>query len=126
MCLEALAEKGCSGQCGPMANKNKSLASESDGDVFVGTNLRWVTRGGSSVQFGSGTKLFEKVFSQEFRNLKLYFKNSRFSIFLKSIVPAESGEHSSIPSKVKIMSSLSLKVLNARESPQVWRKEQLP
>jgi hypothetical protein len=72
---------------GLMANKNKSLASESDGDVFVGTNLRWVTRGGS-VQFGSGTKLFEKVFLQEFRNLKLYFKNSRFSIFLKSIVPA--------------------------------------
>ena len=74
---------------GLMANKNKSLASESDGDVFVGTNLRWVARGGS-VQFGSGTKLFEKVFSQEFRNLKLYFKNSRFSIFFKSIVPARS------------------------------------
>ena len=74
---------------GLMANKNKSLASESDGDVFVGTNLRWVTRGGS-VQFGSGTKLFEKVFFQDFRNLKLYFKNSRFSIFLKSIVPARS------------------------------------
>jgi hypothetical protein len=93
VCLEALAEKGCSGQWTTwtvvvdMANKNKSLASESDGDVFVGTNLRWVTRGGS-VQFGSGTKLFEKVFLQEFRNLKLYFKNSRFSIFLKSIVPA--------------------------------------
>jgi hypothetical protein len=31
---------------GLMANKNKSLAFESDGDVFVGTNLRWVTRGG--------------------------------------------------------------------------------
>jgi hypothetical protein len=68
------------GGSGRMANKNKSLASESDGDVFVGANLHWVTRGGS-VQFGSGTKLFEKVFSQEFRNLKLYFKNSRFSIF---------------------------------------------
>jgi hypothetical protein len=54
-----------------MANKNKSLASESDVGVFVGTNIRWVTRGGS-VQFGSGTKLFEKVFSQEFRNLKLF------------------------------------------------------
>ena len=83
---------------GLMANKNKSLASESDGDVFVGTNLRWVTRGGS-VQFGSGTKLFEKVFSQEFRNLKLYLKipgfrfflNPRsrgFHFFFKSIVPA--------------------------------------
>ncbi len=33
---------------GLMANKNKSLASESDGDVFVGTiYLRWVTHGGS-------------------------------------------------------------------------------
>ncbi len=29
-----------------MANKNKSLASESNGGVFVGTNLRWVTLGG--------------------------------------------------------------------------------
>ena len=71
---------------GLMANKNKSLASESDGDVFVGTNLRWVTRGGS-VQFGSGTKLFEKVFSHEFRNLKFYFKISRFSIFLNPSFP---------------------------------------
>ena len=26
--------------------QKKSLASESDGDVFVGTNLRWVTHGG--------------------------------------------------------------------------------
>jgi hypothetical protein len=47
---------------GLMANKNKSLASESDSDVFVGTNLRWVTRGGS-VQFGSGTKYYLKKFS---------------------------------------------------------------
>ncbi len=31
---------------GLMANKNKSLASKSDGDVFVGTNLRWVNLGG--------------------------------------------------------------------------------
>ena len=33
---------------GLMANKNKSLASESerDGVVFVGTNLCWVTLGG--------------------------------------------------------------------------------
>ncbi len=45
---------------GLMANKNKSLAFESDGDVFVGTILRWVTRGGS-VQFGSGTKLLRHV-----------------------------------------------------------------
>ena len=72
-----------------MTNKNKSLASESDGDLFVGTipslgHSRW---GESST--GSKTKLFEKVFSQEFRNLKLFFKNSRFSIFFKSIVPME-------------------------------------
>ena len=67
---------------GLMANKNKSLASESDGDVFVGTipllGQSWGERGES---IGSKTKLFEKVFSQEFRNLKLFFKNSRFSIF---------------------------------------------
>ena len=31
---------------GLMANKNKSLASESDGNVYVGTNLCWVTHGG--------------------------------------------------------------------------------
>jgi hypothetical protein len=46
VCLEALAEKGCSGQWtvddldgggGLMANKNKSIASESNGNVFVGT-----------------------------------------------------------------------------------------
>jgi hypothetical protein len=71
---------------GLMANKNKSLASESDGDVFVGTNLRWVTHGGS-VQFGSGTKLFEKVFSQEFRNLKLYLKIPGFRFFLNPLFP---------------------------------------
>ena len=44
MCLEALAEKGVQwtvddldGGGGLMTNKNKSLASESNGDVFVGT-----------------------------------------------------------------------------------------
>ena len=66
---------------GLMANKNKSLASESDGDVFVGSipllGQSWGERGES---IGSKTKLFEKVLSQEFRN----------SILLKSIVPAES------------------------------------
>ncbi len=65
---------------GLLANKNKSLVSESDGNVFVGTNLCWVTCGGS-VQFGSGTKLFENVFSQEFRNLKFYFKIPGFRFF---------------------------------------------
>jgi hypothetical protein len=58
VCLEALAEKGCSGQWtvddldgggGLMANKNKSIASESNGNVFVGTipSLRhsWGERG---------------------------------------------------------------------------------
>ena len=53
---------------GLMTNKNKSLASESDGDVFVGTipslGHSWGERGES---IGPGTKLFEKVFSQEFR-----------------------------------------------------------
>jgi hypothetical protein len=33
------------GGSGLMANKNKSLASESDGDVFV--DLRWVLMGGA-------------------------------------------------------------------------------
>ncbi len=32
---------------GLMANKNKSLASESNGDVFVGPYLHWVTHVGS-------------------------------------------------------------------------------
>jgi len=54
---------------GLMANKNKSLASESNGNVFVGTipllGHSWGERGES---IGSGTKLFEKVFSQEFWN----------------------------------------------------------
>jgi hypothetical protein len=83
---------------GLMANKNKSLASESDGDVFVGTNLCWVTLG----------EVFHLVLELNYlkkknlavRNLKLfYFKNSRlsiffltsfprFSFFFKSIVPA--------------------------------------
>jgi len=44
--------------------------------------------GAGKVPLVPKTKLFEKVFSQEFRNLKLFFKNSRFSIFFKSIVPA--------------------------------------
>ncbi len=58
---------------GLMANKNKSLASESNGDVFVGPYLRQVTHGGSGESsIGSKTKLFERVFLQEFRNLKLF------------------------------------------------------
>ena len=70
-----------------------SLGSESDGDVFVGTILpslgrSWGERGES---IGSVTKLFEKVFSHEFQNLKLFFKNSRFSIFLNPSFLPESG-----------------------------------
>ena len=56
---------------GLMANKNKSLASESDGDVFVGT----IPSSGYSwgrCSIGSKTKLFERVFSQEFRNLNFF------------------------------------------------------
>jgi hypothetical protein len=68
---------------GLMANKKKSLASESYGDTFIGS-----LGGSGEISIGSGTKLFEKVFSHEFWNIKLFFKNSRFSIFLKSIVPA--------------------------------------
>ena len=70
---------------GLMTNKNKSLASESNGDVFVGMvpYLRWVTHGGGSGEssIGSKTKLFEKVFSQEFRNLKLFLKIPGFQFF---------------------------------------------
>jgi hypothetical protein len=46
-----------------MTNKNKSLVSESDGDVFVGTIPSWVTRGGGSGEssFGLKTTLFENI-----------------------------------------------------------------
>ena len=69
---------------GLMTNKNKSLASESDGDVFVGTipSLGHSWGGGSGESsIGSKTKLFEKVFSQEFRNLKLFKKIQVFDFF---------------------------------------------
>ena len=68
---------------GLMANKNKSLASESDGDVFVGTiPLLGHSWGGERGKFiGSKTKLFERVFSQEFRNLKLFLKIPGFRFF---------------------------------------------
>ncbi len=65
-----------------MANKNKSLASESDGDVFVGTIPSWGHSWGERGKFiGSKTKLFERVFSQEFRNLKLVLKIPGFRLF---------------------------------------------
>ena len=61
------------GGSGLMTNKNKSLASESNVDVFVSTipslGHSWGERGKS---IGSKTKLIEKVFLQEFRNLKLF------------------------------------------------------
>jgi hypothetical protein len=58
---------------GLMTNKNKSLASESNGDVFVGTIPSLGHSWGDRRKFiGSKTKLFEKVFSQEFWNLKLF------------------------------------------------------
>jgi len=68
------------GGSGLMANKNKSLASESDGDVFVGTILplldhSWGERGES---IGSGTKLFENIFSHEFR---YFLKIAGFQFF---------------------------------------------
>ena len=77
---------------GLMANQNICLASESDGDVLwvpiPSLGHSWGEWGES---LGLGTKLFEKVFLHEFRNLKLFFKNSRFLIFLKSIFPARKG-----------------------------------
>jgi hypothetical protein len=61
-----------------MANKNKSFASESDGDVFVGAipsdTFVGSLRGERGKFIGSKTKLFERDFSQEFRNLKLFLK----------------------------------------------------
>jgi len=96
--LEALAEKGCSdsgrldsdsgGEL--MTNKNKSLASESDGNVCLWVPyLCWVTHeGGSGESFiGSKTKLFEKVFSKEFRNLKLFLKIPGFQFFFNPSFP---------------------------------------
>ena len=69
MCLEALAEKGVQwtvddldGGGGLMTNKNKSLASESNGDVFVGT-IPLLDHSWGESSIGFGTKLFEKVFS---------------------------------------------------------------
>jgi hypothetical protein len=64
-----------------MANKNKSLASESDGDVFVGIPSLGHSWGERGKFIGSKTKLFEKVFSQEFRNLKLFKKIPGFQFF---------------------------------------------
>jgi hypothetical protein len=58
---------------GLMANKNKSLASESerDGVVFVGTNLCWVTLGGV-FHLVPELNYMKKVFSLEVRNLKIF------------------------------------------------------
>ncbi len=75
---------------GLMANKNKSLASESDGDVFVGHTFVGSRMGGAGKVIGSKTKLFERVFSQEFRNLKLFLKIPGFRFFLNPSFPPES------------------------------------
>jgi hypothetical protein len=85
--LEALAEKGYSGQwMTPM--KIKVLHLRAMVMCLWVPYLRWVTIGGSGESsIGSKTKLFEKVFSQEFRNLKLCFKFQVFDFF-KSIVSA--------------------------------------
>ena len=56
---------------GLMANKNKSLVSESDGNVFVGTNLRWVTLGGV-FHLVPELNYLKKVFSLDVRNFKLF------------------------------------------------------
>jgi hypothetical protein len=75
---------------GLMTNKNKSLASESDGNAFVGTIPSLGHYGGSGESsIGSKTKLFEKVFLQEFRNLKLFLKIPGFHFFLNPLFPAK-------------------------------------
>ncbi len=67
---------------GLMTNKNKSLAYESDGNVFVGTipslGHSWGERG----KFHwFENKIIRKDFSQEFRNLKLFSKIPGFQFF---------------------------------------------
>jgi hypothetical protein len=75
-----------------MANKNKSLASESDGDVFVvGTIPSLVTHGGSGESSLVRKLNYLKEFSTRVPEFQTFFKNSRFSIFFKSIVPAKSS-----------------------------------
>jgi hypothetical protein len=75
---------------GLMANKNKSLASESNGDMFVGTipslGHSWGERGKF---IRSKIKLFERVFSQEFRNL-IFFLIPGFRFFFNPSFPPES------------------------------------
>ena len=69
---------------GLMTNKIKVLRLRAMVMCLWVPYLRWVTHGeGSGESFiGSKTKLFEKVFSQEFRNLKLFFLIPGFPFFL--------------------------------------------
>jgi len=69
-----------------MTNKNKSLTSESVVDVFVRTipSLGHSWGGSGEGSIGSKTKLFEKVFTQEFRNLKLFLIIPGFQFFLNA------------------------------------------
>jgi len=54
--------------------------------------IRWVTHGRSGESsIGTKTKLFEKVFSQEFRNLKLFLKIPGFQFFFNPSFPPEIG-----------------------------------
>jgi len=46
--------------------------------------------GSGETSIGSKTKLFEKVFSQEFRILNLFLKNPGFYYFLNPSFPPES------------------------------------
>ncbi len=59
---------------GLMTNKIKVLHLRAKAMCLWVPYLRWVTHGGRSGEssIGSKAKLFEKVFSQEFRNLKLF------------------------------------------------------
>ena len=77
---------------GLMANKIKVLRLRAMAMCLWVAYLCWVSHGGGSGEssIGSKTKLFEKVFSQEFQNLKLFQKIPGFQFFFKSIVPAES------------------------------------
>ncbi len=80
VCLEALAEKGCSGQWTTWTVavdywpiKIKVLRLRAMAMCLWVPYLRGSLMGGAGKFIGLKTKLFERIFSQEFRNLKLYF-----------------------------------------------------
>ncbi len=66
---------------GLMANKNKSLASQNDGDVFVGPYLCWSLMGGAGKVPLVRKLNYLKSFLARVPEFKTLFKNSRFRFF---------------------------------------------